>query len=660
LDLGGATVAEALGRVLGLPTVADKTFLVTIGDRTVGGLVARDPMIGAMQVPVADCALTLAGFETYAGEVMALGERPPVALLDAAAASRLAIGEAVTNLAGAPVGELHRIKLSCNWMAAAGHPGEDARLYDAVRAASDLAVALGIAIPVGKDSMSMRTQWDGKAVVAPVTLVATAFGPVTDVRRAITPELRGGDGAELYAIDLAAGRGRLGGSCLAQVYGQLGGAPADLDDPARLLALFEAIQRLASERAITAYHDRSDGGLVVTLLEMLFASGMGADVDVTSLHADPFAALFAEELGAVVETAAGGGEALAAAFAGTGVAVHRLGRAAATERVRIRHRGDVVVDAPLAELRARWSHVSHEIARRRDDPTCADEELAAQLRGDRLTARVTFDIAGPSSITTGARPRVAILREQGVNGQIEMAAAFTRAGFDAVDVHATDLIEGRATLADCAGAVACGGFSFGDVLGAGRGWAATFRYNTRARDALAAFVHRSDTFLLGACNGCQMLADLADMLPGAAEWPRFVRNRSERFEARVAMLAIGESPSILFRGMAGSILPIALAHGEGRAELDHSGLAAVERAGLVAARFCTSDGATATSYPANPNGSPNGIAALTTRDGRFTILMPHPERVFRSVQLSWHPDDWGEDSPWMRIFYNARAWLDGS
>jgi phosphoribosylformylglycinamidine synthase len=325
--------------------------------------------------------------------------------------------------------------------------------------------------------------------------------------------------------------------------------------------------------------------------------------------------------------------------------------------VRIRHRGATVIDASLAQLRARWSHVSHQIARRRDDPTCADQELAAQLRGDRLTAKVTFDMAAPA-IRTGARPRVAILREQGVNGQIEMAAAFTRAGFDAVDVHATDLVAGRATLTDCAGAVACGGFSFGDVLGAGRGWAATFRYNARARDALAAFVHRKDTFLLGACNGCQMLADLADLLPGAAEWPRFVRNRSERFEARVAMLAIGESPSILFRGMAGSILPIALAHGEGRAELDHAGLAALERAGLIAARYCTSDGAVATSYPANPNGSPDGIAALTTRDGRFTILMPHPERVFRSVQLSWHPASWGEDSPWMRMFRNARAWLD--
>jgi phosphoribosylformylglycinamidine synthase len=659
LDLGDATLADALGRVLGVPAVADKTFLVTIGDRTVGGLVARDPMIGPMQVPVADCALTLAGFDTVAGEVMALGERPPVALLDAAAASRLAVGEAITNLAGAPIGELQRIKLSCNWMAAAGHPGEDARLYAAVRAASEIALALGVAIPVGKDSMSMRTQWDGRAVVAPITLVATAFGPVTDVRLAVTPALHAGDGAALYAIDLAPGRGRLGGSCLAQAYGQLGREPPDVDDPARVLAFYRAIQRLVAARAITAYHDRSDGGFVITLLEMLFAAGRGCVVDSTALHADPFAALFAEELGAIVEVPAASAAAFVDAFAGTGIAVHRLGVSTAEPTVHIRHAGADVVAAPLAELRARWSQLSHRMQRRRDDPTCADEEHAARVRGDRLVARVSFDLTAAHAVATGARPRVAILREQGVNGQIEMAAAFTRAGFDAVDVHATDLVGGRLDLAGFAGAVACGGFSFGDVLGAGRGWAATFRYNPRARDALAAFVHRRDTFLLGVCNGCQMLADLADLLPGAAAWPRFVRNRSEQFEARLAMLAIPASPSLFFRGMAGSVLPIAVAHGEGRAELDAAGVAALDRAGLVAARFCTADGEAASSYPANPNGSPGGIAALTTADGRFTILMPHPERVFRTVQLSWHPDGWGEDSPWMRMFRNARAWLDG-
>jgi phosphoribosylformylglycinamidine synthase len=489
-----------------------------------------------------------------------------------------------------------------------------------------------------------------RAVVAPVTLVVTAFGPVTDVRLDVTPEARGG---ELYLLDLGNGQARLGGSCLAQVYGQLGDTPPDLDDPKRLLALFGAMQQLVAAKRVAAYHDVSDGGRVVALLEMLFAGGRGAELDTTALHADPFAALFAEELGAIVEVAPEHAATLRDAFAGTGVGVHRLGRVIDDPRVRIVHAGKAVLDAPLTDLRARWSHVSNQMQLRRDDPSCAAEEQAARLAGARLTAKVTFDTA--PMIATNTRPRVAILREQGVNGQIEMAAAFTRAGFDAVDVHMTDLIDGRHDLADCAGAVACGGFSFGDVLGAGRGWAATFRYNPRARDALAAFVRRPDTFVLGVCNGCQMVADLADQLPGTALWPRFVRNRSEQFEARVVMLGIADGPSIFFRGMAGSILPVATAHGEGRAELDDP--TAIERAGLVAARFVDASGATATAYPANPNGSPGGIAALTTADGRITVLMPHPERVFRTAQLSWHPPEWGENSPWMRMFENARAWL---
>jgi phosphoribosylformylglycinamidine synthase len=688
LDLGGATVAEALERVLGLPAVADKTFLVTIGDRTVGGLVARDPMVGRFQVPVADCALTAAGFDTTAGEVMAIGERPPVALLDAAAASRLAIAEAITNLAGAPIGPLGRIKLSCNWMAAAGHPGEDARLYAAVRAASECAVALGIAIPVGKDSMSMRTVWDGdggdgggggggtRAVVAPVTLVATAFGPVTDVQRAVTPELRG-EGRELLLVDLGAGRGRLGGSALAQVYGQLGEAPPDLDDPARLTAFFEAIQALVAEGRLAAYHDRSDGGAVAAALEMAFAGGLGLALDTTAVHSDPFAALFAEELGALVEVAPADVPVVAAALTAAGAAVQPIGRAVPGDRVTIAHGGAIVVDTTRTALRARWSHVTHQIAQRRDDPACAAEEHAARLDPDApgLTAHLTFEVdpagpgpagpgpAGPGpagaapAILTGARPRVAILREQGVNGQIEMAAAFTRAGFEAIDVHMTDLAEGRADLADCRGAALCGGFSFGDVLGAGRGWAATFRYNARARDALARFTARPDTFMLGVCNGCQTLAELADLLPGAERWPRFLRNRSEQYEARLVLVRLEDGPSIFFRGMAGSWLPVASAHGEGRADLSAEGLAALERAGLVAARFVDGRGQVAAAYPANPNGSPGGVAALTSADGRLTIMMPHPERVFRTVQLSWHPPAWGEDSPWMQMFRNARRWI---
>jgi phosphoribosylformylglycinamidine synthase len=665
LDLGGASVADALDRVLGLPTVADKSFLVTIGDRTVGGLVARDPMIGRFQVPVADCALTLAGFDTTAGEVMAIGERPPLALLDPAAASRMAIGEAITNLGGAPVGALSRIKLSCNWMAAAGHPGEDARLYAAVQAASACAIALGIAIPVGKDSMAMRTVWSPPdaaaphAVVSPVTLVVTAFGPVGDVQLAVTPELRG-DGCELWLVDLGGGNHRLGGSCLAQVYGQLGDEPPDLDEPARLAAVFAAVQVMVAERKLTAYHDRSDGGLIVSALEMAFASGRGLALDVTAVAADPFAALFSEELGAIIEIAVPDVELVHARLVAAGARLHRLGGSTADGQIRVTHGGRTVIDARLSELRARWSHVSHQLAVRRDDPTCAAQEHAARLAPDAvgLTAALTFDPAvGAAMVGSGARPRVAILREQGVNGQIEMAAAFTRAGFDAVDVHMTDLIEGRADLADCRGAVACGGFSFGDVLGAGRGWAATFRYNPRARDALARFTARRDTFVLGVCNGCQMLAELADLLPGAPAWPRFVRNRSEQFEARLALVRVEAGPSILFRDMAGSWIPVATAHGEGRAELDAGQLAALERAGLVAARFVDGRGAVATRYPANPNGSPGGVAALTSADGRITIMMPHPERGFRTAQLSWHPPGWGEDSPWMRMFYNARAWV---
>ena len=664
LELGGATIAKALDRVLGLPTVADKSFLITIGDRTVGGLVSRDPMIGRFQVPVADCALTTAGFDTYAGEVMSIGERPPVALLDAAAASRLAIGEAITNLAGVPIGPLSRIKLSCNWMAAAGHPGEDARLYEGVRAASELAVGLGIAIPVGKDSMSMRTQWQdatgARAVVSPVTLVATAFGPVTDVRRAVTPELRGGD-RQLLLVDLGNGNARLGGSALAQVYGQLGAAPPDVD-PQRLHAFYNAMQELISQDRVTAYHDRSDGGAIVTAIEMAFAAGMGLDLDLTQLHADPFHALFNEELGAILEVATSD---LAHVRAVLGGVVSEIGSAVPGDRIRVTHAGQVVLDARRTELRARWSHVTHEIARRRDDVTCADEEHASRLdpKAPGLTTHLTFDpvvdVAAPF-ISRGARPPVAILREQGVNGQIEMAAAFTRAGFQAVDVHMTDLIEGRVDLAAMRGVIACGGFSFGDVLGAGRGWAATFRYNTRARDAIRQFVDRSDTFLLGVCNGCQMVADLApDLVPATrATWPRFVRNRSDRFEGRLVSLQIEDSPSIFFKDMVGSRIPIANAHGEGRAEFTTaSHLEALEAQHLVCARFVDGKGAITETYPENPNGSPRGIAALTTPDGRVTVIMPHPERVFRTVQLSWHPDGWGEDSPWMRMFRNARVWL---
>jgi len=781
LDLGGATIAAALDRVLGLPTVADKTFLISIGDRSVGGMVARDPMVGRFQVPVADCALTTAGFDTNAGEVMSIGERPPVALLDAAAASRLAIGEAITNLAAVPIGALGRIKLSCNWMAAAGHPGEDARLYEAVRAASDTAIALGISIPVGKDSMSMRTVWDApiskhgvpatpapkvftpqdelaelerqvadeartapprdpidaeldrlanvpanretirdlqvfstpidvsgadqkiaqalaaadwidqrvsggvagagssfdgarppgppaaekRTVVSPVTLVVTAFGPVENVRKAVTPELRG-EGHELLLVDLSDGKHRLGASCLAQVFGQLGDEPPDLDDPKRLAATFAALQELVHAGVIAAYHDRSDGGLVVTALEMAFCSGLGLELDVTPVHRDPFAALFSEELGAIIEVLSGNIDKVTRALVAAGANVHAIGRAVAVDGIRIHHAGTDVVATTRTKLRARWSHVTHQMALRRDDPTCAAEEHAMRLDPDApgLTAQLTFDPNPPPSSAPGgpprtvARPKVAILREQGVNGQIEMATAFHIAGFDAVDVHMTDLIEGRVDLASFRGAVACGGFSYGDVLGAGRGWAASFRYNPRARASLDTFLGRDDTFLLGVCNGCQMLADLSDQIPGAAHWPRFVRNRSEQFEARVVLLGVADSPSIFFAGMAGSRIPVASAHGEGRAELTETQVASLAQQGVIAARFVDGRGDLATTYPANPNGSPGGIAALTTANGRFTIMMPHPERVFRNAQMSWTPREWTfEHSPWMRMFHNARTWV---
>jgi phosphoribosylformylglycinamidine synthase len=669
LALDGVTIEQALERVLGHPTVADKSFLITIGDRTVGGMVARDPMVGPYQVPVADCALTLAGFDTYAGEVMAIGERSPVALLDAAAASRLAIGEAITNLAGAPIGALGNVKLSCNWMAAAGQPGEDARLYAAVRAASELAMALGIAIPVGKDSMSMTTTWEGRKVVAPVTLVATAFASVGDVRRAVTPVLRGGT---LWHVTLSGGKARLGGSVLAQCYGQLGDEPPDLDDPARLLGFYEVVQKLTADGTIRAYHDVSDGGPIVGAVEMALASGVGIDIHALDTGIDPFGALFAEELGALVEIDPARFEHAATAFKAVGCTGRLSGKvqqelgASGTASLRVydtRSR-TAIVDVPLAELRARWSHVTHQIARLRDDPTCADEEQASRIERTRLTANLGFDpaddIAAPF-VARGHRPCVAILREQGVNGQIEMAAAFTRAGFDAIDVHMTDLIGGRHDLADVAGAVACGGFSFGDVLGAGRGWAATFRYNARAREALDALLARPDTFLLGVCNGCQMLADLAPDLIAETRglWPRFTKNRSNRFEARAVTVRVEASPSLFFAGMAGSWMPIANAHGEGRATFTTDDeLAALEAAGLVAARFVDERGNPTERYPQNPNGSPSGIAAVTTRDGRVTAIMPHPERVFRTVQMSWHPPQWGEDSPWMRMFRNARAWLE--
>ncbi|MDQ3265911.1 MAG: phosphoribosylformylglycinamidine synthase [Myxococcota bacterium] len=669
LALDGVSVQDALYRVLRLPTVADKTFLITIGDRTVGGLVARDQMVGPYQVPVADVAVTATSFDVYTGEAMTMGERTPLALLDAAASARMAVAESITNIAAAAISRLSDVKLSANWMAPAGAPGEDARLYEAVRAVgSELCPALGIAIPVGKDSMSMRTVWDEagvrKEVVAPVSLIVSSFAKVADIRRTLTPQLRLDQGeTTLLLVDLGQGKNRLGGSALAQVYGQLGAHPPDLDDPALLSGFFEAIQTLNAQGKLLAYHDRSDGGLVTTLVEMAFAGGTGLSIDVSSLG-DPLAALFSEELGAVLQVRTPQLEQVRAVFAqhGLGGALHPLGHPTAEGRIVLRSGAQLLLDDSRQVLRGIWSETTFRMQSLRDNPECASEEHAGRLDAadPGLNVKVPFpleeDLAAPF-IRRGVRPKVAILREQGVNGQLEMAMAFHRAGFQTVDVHMTDLLDGRVDLADFKGLTACGGFSYGDVLGAGGGWAKSILFHSRTREMFQSFFHRPDTFSLGVCNGCQMMSNLKELIPGAELWPRFVRNRSERFEARLSLVKVEKSPSLLFQGMEGAQIPVAVAHGEGRAELTEGEHRTLEASGLVTARFVDNHGQAAVRYPANPNGSPDGITGLTTRDGRVTLLMPHPERVFRAVQYSWRPSEWSGDGPWMRLFRNARVWV---
>ncbi|MFO1407032.1 MAG: phosphoribosylformylglycinamidine synthase [Steroidobacteraceae bacterium] len=671
-DGRGVDPVEAAYRLLRLPTIADKTFLIAIGDRSVGGMISRDPFVGPWQVPVSDVAVTVNDYFSSRGEAMAMGERTPLALVDAAAAARMAVAEAVTNIAAADIGRLGEVRLSANWMAACGEPGEDADLYDAVRAVGEeLCPALGIAIPVGKDSLSMKTAWqagDGqRRVVAPVSLVVSAFAPVRDVRRTLTPQLRTDRGAtRLLLVDLGRGRNRLGGSCLAQVYGRIGHDAPDCDDARALVALFGTIGRLRDDGRLLAYHDRSDGGVFVTLAEMAFAGRCGVEVDLPSGSNGVAGALFAEELGAVLQFEAAHESAVLEAFAQAGLAgcVHAIGRVTGDDAVRVRVGGAPVVDESRTALRRAWSETTHRMQALRDNPACADEEYARATdpADPGLTARLTFDpaedVAAPY-VARGARPRVAILREQGVNSQLEMAAAFHRAGFEPIDVHMTDLISGRVRLDGYSGLVACGGFSYGDVLGAGEGWAKSILWNPRLREAFEAYFRRADTFTLGVCNGCQMMAALKDLVPGASHWPRFVRNRSEQFEGRVGLVEVLQTPSIFFAGMAGSVMPIAVAHGEGRAEFpDATAVAACESTGLVSLRFVDNRGRPAIEYPANPNGSPGGITGLTTADGRATILMPHPERVYRTVQNSWHPESWGEDSGWMRMFRNARAWVE--
>ncbi|MCC7010221.1 MAG: phosphoribosylformylglycinamidine synthase [Acidobacteria bacterium] len=670
VSFGDVSLVDAADRVLRMPAVAGKGFLVTIGDRSVTGLVSRDQMVGPWQVPVADAGVTLTGYDGYAGEAMAMGERAPLALIDAPASGRMAVAEAITNIASAPIAKLFDVKLSANWMAAAGQPGEDQALFDTVRAvAMDLCPALGLIIPVGKDSMSMQTRWsdDGaeRSVTAPLSLVVSAFAPVVDVRHVVTPQLRPDEDAVLLLVDLGAGRARLGGSALALAWNRLGGAPPDLDDPARLAAFFEVVQSCLQDRLLVAYHDRSDGGLFAALSEMAFAGHCGLDVDTTALGPDSLAALFNEELGAVIQVRVSDLAAVRQRFAaaGLGAMTHAIGRAVPGDVVRFTYEGAERYRASRVDLHRAWAELSYAMQSRRDNPDCAREEYESLLDADDpgLSAALTYspadDVAAPY-IATGARPRVAILREQGVNGQYEMAAAFERAGFDAFDVHMSDVLTGRVDLAAFHGLAACGGFSYGDVLGAGEGWAKTILFNARARDQFAAFFARPDTFSVGICNGCQMISALHEIVPGAAHWPRFVRNLSEQYEARVALVRVERSPSVLFAGMHGSQIPIVVAHGEGRAEFGDAGtLEALEARGGVALRWVDTRGQPTQRFPSNPNGSASAIAAVCSDDGRVTITMPHPERVFRTVQNSWAPAGWGEDGAWMRMFRNARVWL---
>ena len=670
IDLG-----EAISRVLHHPAVASKNFLITIGDRTITGLVARDQMVGPWQVPVADCAVTATSFDVYTGEAMAMGERTPMALLDAAASGRMAIGETLTNLAASSIAQLSDIKLSANWMAAAGHPGEDARLYDTVKAVGmELCPALGITIPVGKDSMSMKTRWQDeqgeKSVTSPLSLIVSGFAPVTDIRKTLTPQLRLDKGeTDLILIDLGRGQNRLGASILAQVYGQLGRQVPDVDDAEDLKAFFAVIQGLNADGKLLAYHDRSDGGLLATAVEMAFAGHCGLNLNLDALAddaAEAAAVLFNEELGALIQVHQDDSEEVLAQFsaAGLGDCVAVLGQPVNGDEVLLTLNGQQLFSGSRRVLQRTWSETSYQIQRLRDNAVCADQEFDNLLDEDNpgLSVKLSFDvnqdIAAPY-IKSGVRPQVAILREQGVNGQVEMAAAFDRAGFRAIDVHMSDILAGRVSLEEFKGLVACGGFSYGDVLGAGEGWAKSVLFNNRARDAFQAFFERKDSFALGVCNGCQMMSNLHELIPGSEAWPHFVRNRSEQFEARVAMVQVQESASIFLRGMAGSRLPIAIAHGEGHAEFEsEEALLEADLSGTVAMRFIDNHGKVTETYPANPNGSPRGITGLCNRDGRVTIMMPHPERVFRAVQNSWRPDEWQEDGGWMRMFRNARVWVE--
>ena len=664
-DFSRIDLANAVNRVLHLPAVAGKIFLITIGDRTVSGLAVRDQMVGPWQVPVADCAVTSSSIETYVGEAMAIGERTPLALSNAPASGRMAVAEAITNIAAARILTLGDVALSANWMAACGEGDEDTKLHATVQAVSELCKTLGICIPVGKDSLSMNTVWQDngqrKQVTAPLSLIVSAFAPVADVRHSLTPQLRTNlEETVLILIDLGRGKNRSGGSALLQVYNHGGDETPDLDQPADLVVFFRAIQILNETGVLLAYHDRSDGGLFVTLCEMAFASRAGMDIILDKLGNDLLPLLFNEEAGAVIQVRAGDADTVRDVFReaeGLNSHIHFIGTLNKKRKIKLHYRDKSVFSADVLSLQRQWAETSFRMQSLRDNPDCAAEEYQQLLDKDDpgLTVHAGSSPIAPH-IITDARPRMAILREQGVNGQVEMATAFYRAGFDCVDVHMQDIITSAVSLTSFHGLAACGGFSYGDVLGAGGGWAKSILYNERACAEFESFFNRSDTFGLGVCNGCQMFSHLRKLIPGAEHWPDFVRNRSEQFEARLVMVEVLDTPSILLRGMSGYRLPIVTAHGEGRTQFIKE---ADATAAPVCLRFIDNHGTPAEIYPANPNGSARGETGFTTADGRFTIIMPHPERVFLRKQFSWFPPEWKhEESPWMQLFRNARMWVE--
>jgi len=672
LDLSHVDLPEAARRVLHLPTVAGKGFLITIGDRSITGMVAREQMVGPWQVPVANCAVTTTALDSTTGEAMAMGERTPLALIDGPASGRMAIGETITNMACAQIEQIGDIRLSANWMSPAGYAGEDANLYDTVKAVGmELCPALGISIPVGKDSMSMRTVWrDGdidKSVTSPVSLVITGFAPVADVRKTLTPQLVSNVGeTAVILVDLGNGQNRLGGSCLAQVYSQLGDHCPDLDDADDLLGLFSAVQGLNEDGLLLAYHDRSDGGVYTTLVEMCLAGHVGVDIECADLISDAddlLAWLFNEELGVVLQVKSADSAEVLRQLSSCGLAEQSrvIGTLNTDDQIRFTIKGEAVLTDSRTQIHRTWAHTSFRLQAMRDNANCAQQEYDALLDANNpgLNSLLTFDSnedVAAELIASGQRPRVAIVREQGVNGQLEMAAAFVKAGFDCVDVHMSDILEGRRALSEFKGLVACGGFSYGDVLGAGEGWAKSILFNPLARQEFSDFFQREDSFALGVCNGCQMLSNLHELIPGSDHWPHFVRNQSEQFEGRTALVQVQDNDSILLQGMAGSHMPIAIAHGEGHAEFSSDEQRQICEQ-KVALRFVDGYGQVTEEYPANPNGSVNGITGLTAANGRVTIMMPHPERVYRSCTNSWVDKAWGEDGPWMRMFRNARVWV---